>query len=310
MIRVIMTLPLVYHPDYVSPLPPGHRFPMPKFGKVYEHLVRNGAATVDQFHCPEKPARAVIELVHTPAYVDAYFTGTLDPRALRRIGLPWSPALVNRTVTAIGGTLHTVELALAHGLAANTAGGTHHAYADFGSGFCILNDLAVAARWAQRTRGVQRVLVIDLDVHQGDGTAAIFADDPSVYTFSVHCGSNFPFRKQTSTRDVALADGADDDAYLTALLDHLPGILDEFRPDLAIYDAGVDPHRDDRLGKLALTDAGLYRRDRTVIDLCVGRGIPLACVIGGGYDTDVDRLARRHCLLFEAATAVDTARRL
>ncbi len=305
-----MSLPLVHHPDYVSPLPPDHRFPMPKFGKVYEHLVRSGAATLDQFHCPEKPAREVIELVHSPAYVDAYFTGTLDTRAMRRIGLPWSPSLVNRTVTAVGGTLAAVELALAHGLAANTAGGTHHAFADFGSGFCILNDLAVAARWAQQTRRVQRVLVVDLDVHQGDGTAAIFGGDPSVYTFSMHCGDNFPFRKQTSTLDVTLAAGMEDDAYLDVLQAHLPGILEDFRPDLVLYDAGVDPHRDDRLGKLALTDAGLYRRDRYAIDLCVSRGVPVACVIGGGYDTDVDRLARRHCLVFEAAGDVFAARRL
>jgi acetoin utilization deacetylase AcuC-like enzyme len=305
-----MALPLVHHPDYVSPLPPDHRFPMPKFGKVYEHLVRSGTAALHQFHFPEKPPRAVIELVHTPSYVEAYFTGAIDARAMRRIGLPWSPSLVNRTVMAVGGTLAAVELALAHGLAANTAGGTHHAFADFGSGFCILNDLAIGARWAQRTLGVGHVLIVDLDVHQGDGTAAIFAGDPSIYTFSMHCGDNFPYRKQTSTRDVALPVGMDDNAYLRVLAEVLPNIVDEFRPDLVLYDAGVDPHRDDRLGKLALTDGGLYRRDHYVIDLCVGRGTPVACVIGGGYDGDVDRLARRHCIVFEAAGDVFAARRL
>ena len=310
-----MPLPLVHHPDYVAPLPLGHRFPMPKFGKVYQHLIRSGIANLDQFSCPEQPVRAWLELVHTPAYVDAYLSGTLDERAMRRIGLPWSETLVQRTCTAVGGTILAVQLALEHGLAANTAGGTHHAFADFGSGFCIFNDLAVAARWAQhfgshQQQRLQRILIVDLDVHQGDGTAAIFADDPTVFTLSLHCGANFPFHKQTSDLDVDLPVGMGDAAYLALLADHLPGVLETFAPELVLYDAAVDPHHADKLGKLALTDAGLYRRDRYAIEQCLQRHIPIAIVIGGGYDSDVDRLAQRHCIVHQAASDCDTAFRL
>ncbi|MCC6458394.1 MAG: histone deacetylase [Caldilineaceae bacterium] len=305
-----MPLPLVFHPDFVSELPPGHRFPMPKFGKIYQQLVRNGIATLDQFHCPPRASREQLELAHSADYVDAYCNGTLDDRAMRRIGLPWSPALVNRTCTAVGGTLVAVELALEQGLAASTAGGTHHAHRDFGSGFCIFNDLAVAARHAQSALGIERILIVDLDVHQGDGTAAIFANDPSVFTLSLHCGDNFPFRKQSSDLDIELPVGMEDDAYLRTLAATLPDLLSHFRPDLVLYDAGVDPHRDDKLGKLALSDAGLFERDRSVLEMCISRGIPVACVVGGGYDQDIDRLAQRHSLVHQAATEVFQHHRL
>jgi acetoin utilization deacetylase AcuC-like enzyme len=296
-----MALPLVFHPDFVCELPPGHRFPMPKFGKVYEHLVRNGIATLDQFHCPRRATRQELSLAHTLDYIEAYCDGTIDARAMRRIGLPWSPALVNRTCTAVGGTIMTVELALQYGIAASCAGGTHHAFAAFGSGFCIFNDLAVAARYAQQQLGVRRVLIVDLDVHQGDGSASILAEEAGIYTLSLHCGDNFPFRKQVSDLDIELPVGMEDEAYLHTLTQTLPELLDTFRPQLVLYDAGVDPHRDDKLGKLALTDTGLYRRDSFVLDNCVGRGIAVACVIGGGYDSDLNRLAQRHSLVHQAA---------
>lgn len=299
-----MPLPIVYHPDFVTPLPADHRFPMPKFGKVYEYLLRDGIATLDQFHIPEIATVAQLQLVHDPAYVTAYLTGTLDTRAMRRIGFPWSSALVMRTCTAVGGTILTATLALEQGLACSTAGGTHHAYRDFGSGFCIFNDMAVAARVLQQAARVDRILIIDLDVHQGDGTAAIFQGDPSVFTFSVHCGANFPFRKQPSDLDLPLAIGTDDAVYLSALKATLPDLLDCVQPDLIFYDAGVDPHVDDTLGKLALSDAGLYQRDLFVLEQCRAREIPTACVIGGGYQKDVDRLARRHCTLHRAATEI------
>ena len=298
---VSMTVPLVFHPDYVAELPPEHRFPMPKFGKLYEHLFRQGIAGLHQFHCPTRASRELLELVHSAHYVDAYCNGTLDARAMRRIGFPWSPALVNRTCTAVGGTVLAVELAMQHGLAASTAGGTHHAFADYGSGFCIFNDLAVAARYAQRDLGVSRVLIVDLDVHQGDGTAAIFADDPSVFTLSLHCGDNFPFRKQRSDLDVQLPVGMEDEAYLRTLATTLTDVLAIFQPNLVLYDAGVDPHYDDKLGKLALSDEGLYRRDESVLESCLSRAIPVACVIGGGYDADIDRLARRHSIVHQVA---------
>ncbi|GIV77553.1 histone deacetylase [Litorilinea aerophila] len=299
-----MSLPLVYHPDYVTPLPPGHRFPMPKFGKVYETLIRDGTASLDQFHCPQPAPRAWLELAHAPEYVEAFCQGTLDARAIRRIGLPWSPGLVHRSRTAVGGTVLTAELALQHGLACNTAGGTHHAHRDFGSGFCIFNDLAVAARYVRRQGLARRVLIVDLDVHQGDGTAAIFQDDPTVFTFSMHCGRNFPFRKQCSDLDIALPVGMEDGAYLATLGRILPDLLSQVRPDLVFYDAGVDPHREDELGKLSLSDEGLFRRDELVLSTCLSRGYPVACVIGGGYARDIQRLARRHCLLHQAADEI------
>lgn len=283
---------------------------MPKFGKVYEHLVRNGIATLDQFHCPTRAPREILTLAHTPDYVDAYLQGTLDARAMRRIGLPWSDALVNRTCTALGGTLLATNLALEYGLAASCAGGTHHAFADFGSGFCIFNDLAVAARYAHTMLGISRVLIVDLDVHQGDGTAAILTDDEGIFTLSLHCGDNFPFRKQQSDLDVELPVGMEDDAYLQTLAATLPDIVSDFRPGLVLYDAGVDPHRDDKLGKLALTDHGLYQRDSYVIEHCVQLGIPVACVIGGGYDNDIDKLARRHSIVHQAASDLYCSLRL
>jgi acetoin utilization deacetylase AcuC-like enzyme len=299
-----MALPLVFHPDFVAELPPGHRFPMPKFGKIYEHLIRNGIATLDQFHCPQRAPREMLTLAHTPAYVDAYCQGTIDSRAMRRIGFPWNEALVNRTCTAVGGTLMAVDLALKHGLAASCAGGTHHAFADFGSGFCIFNDLAIAARHAHYSLGIERVMIVDLDVHQGDGTASILACEKNIFTLSLHCGDNFPFRKQKSDLDIELPVGMEDEAYLHTLAQILPDLLDDFRPTLVLYDAGVDPHREDKLGKLALSDLGLYQRDCYVLENCVRRGIPVACVIGGGYDTDIDRLARRHSTVHQAASDI------
>lgn len=283
---------------------------MPKFGKVYRHLVHSGIASIDQFHCPQPATQSQLALVHDPAYIESYRTGTLDARAMRRIGLPWSPGLVIRTITAVGGTLLTAELALEYGLAASCAGGTHHAYRAFGSGFCIFNDMAVAAAVLLQSGRVRRVLIVDLDVHQGDGTAAIFADNPAVYTFSMHCGANFPFRKQQSDCDIDLPIGLDDEGYMRILRNALPPLLDEVQPDLVIYDAGVDPHQDDKLGKLALTDAGLYTRDHFVIDTCIARGRPTACVVGGGYDADHERLAARHSIMHQAAIDVYHARRL
>lgn len=299
-----MPLPLVYHADYVSPLPPKHRFPMPKFGKIYDWLIKDGIAGIDQFHTPQRAGSEWLELVHDRSYVSAYLEGHLSPEEMRRIGFPWSRALVQRTCTAIGGSILTAELALAHGLACNTAGGTHHAYSNFGSGYCIFNDMAIAARYVQYTQSINKVLIVDLDVHQGDGTASIFANDPSVTTFSIHCEKNFPFRKQRSDLDIGLSVGTQDDTYLDVLTYHMNAILDECRPQFVIYDAGVDPHEDDRLGKLCLSDNGLYRRDTIVLESCLSRDIPVAGVVGGGYDNDVDLLARRHTSLHRAAATM------
>ena len=301
----LSSLPLVYHPDYVTPLPEGHRFPMPKFGMIRDRLLVGGVAP-EAFHRPAPATREQLERVHTPAYVEAFIAGTLDHDAIRRIGLPWSEGLVTRTVTAAGGALRTAELALDSpgGIACNCAGGTHHAHADFGSGFCIFNDLAVAAADLLARGRVQQVLIVDLDVHQGDGTAAIFADDPRVFTFSMHCGKNFPARKVNGDRDVALPEGMQDAAYLAVLRKELPRLLDRVEPDLVLYDAGVDPHVDDKLGRLALTDAGLAARDRYVLETCRADGVPVACVIGGGYHDDLRVLAERHTILHRVAGEV------
>ncbi|MDG2616182.1 histone deacetylase [Thermoleptolyngbya sichuanensis XZ-Cy5] len=299
-----MDLPLVYHSDYVAPLPDSHRFPMEKFRRLSELLVADGVAHPSQFHTPELPPVDWLELVHTPDYVQQYRTGTLDARAQRRIGLPWSPALANRTCIAVGGTVLTAKLALERGLACNTAGGTHHAFPSFGSGFCIFNDMAIATRVLQHLGLVKKVLIVDLDVHQGDGTAVIFQDDPSVFTFSMHCEVNFPGTKQQSDLDVPLPEGMEDDNYLRTLADYLPDLLSQVRPDLVLFDAGVDTHVGDRLGKLALTDSGLYRREMQVLSTCAAQGYPVACVIGGGYADDFNALVYRHSLVHRAASEV------
>ncbi|MGF1515069.1 MAG: histone deacetylase [Elainellaceae cyanobacterium] len=297
-------LPIVHHPHYVAPLPLGHRFPMPKFGLLYRMLLDQGVADAGQVHCPEAPPEAWLQLVHETSYIQGYCQGTLPHKMQRRIGLPWSPELVERTKLAVGGTILTAKLALERGLACNTVGGTHHAYADFGSGFCIFNDLAVAARVVQRLGLARQILIVDLDVHQGDGTAHIFQGDASVFTFSMHCEVNFPSRKQHSNLDLPLAEGLEDDAYLQTLAAHLPDLIAQVNPDLVIYDAGVDTHIGDRLGKLALTDTGIFRRDMQVLSTCAAAGRPVACVIGGGYSKDFEALAYRHSLLHRAASEV------
>lgn len=299
-----MDLPIVYHPHYVAPLPAGHRFPMSKFQRLWELLVADGIVRPQSHHLPELPPPGAIERVHAPDYVRAYCQGTLDGKAQRRIGLPWSPALVRRTRMAVGGTILTARLALQYGLACNTAGGTHHAFPSYGSGFCIFNDLAIAARVLQHLGLVKTVLIVDLDVHQGDGTARIFQGDASVFTFSMHCEANFPASKQQGDLDLALPQGLEDGGYLQILAQYLPDLLPQVKPDLVLYDAGVDTHASDRWGKLALTDTGLYRREMQVLSTCVAAGYPVACVIGGGYSDDLAALAYRHSLLHRAATEV------
>jgi acetoin utilization deacetylase AcuC-like enzyme len=299
-----MDLPLIYHPNYVAPISNTHRFPMEKFRLLYEMLLSDRIAQPEQFFIPELPDLEAIALVHDRQYVEAYWQGNLEAKAQRRIGLPWSRELAYRTRIAVGGTLLTARLALAQGLACNTAGGTHHAFPSYGSGFCIFNDLAIASRVLLQEGLVKKILIVDLDVHQGDGTAFIFQGDSSVFTFSMHCQINFPAIKQISDRDVPLPEGIEDDAYLRTLANHLPDLLSEVKPDLVLYDAGVDPHIGDRLGKLALTDAGLYRRDMQVLSTCVSQGFPVGCVIGGGYCEDMRSLVYRHSLLHRAASEV------
>jgi acetoin utilization deacetylase AcuC-like enzyme len=291
-------LPIVHNASYVAPLPGDHRFPMRKFGRLVEVLFDLGMTETVQ---PEPAPRGWLELVHAPAYVSGILEQSLEAAAVRRIGLPLTPGVAARARAAVGGTVLTARLALVHGIACNTAGGSHHAHAGFGAGFCVFNDVAVAARTLQAEGLAPRILVIDLDVHQGDGTAAIFHGDDSVITFSMHCEKNFPARKQQSDLDIALQVGTGDAPYLEQLGSHLARLIEEVRPDLAFYNAGVDPHADDRLGRLALSDAGLWAREELVLGCLTAAGIPAACVIGGGYADDIDALAQRHAILHRTA---------
>lgn len=296
-------LPLVYHQNYSRVLlPERHSFPMTKFALLREHLLEQGIARPGQFLSPAPASDDLLTLAHTPGYVRRFTLGELDAAAIRRQGFPWSPALVTRSRTAVGGTRLTAELALAHGMACHLAGGTHHAHADFGSGYCLLNDLAVTAAWAVDSGAARHVLIVDCDVHQGDGTARIFEHDPRVFTLSVHAQTNFPARKASSDLDVALPRGTGDADYLAALQHALVSVLTKHQFDLVLYDAGADVHADDRLGHLELSDAGMAKRERLVITACMERKLPLACVIGGGYDRDVPRLVRRHSILHREAS--------
>ena len=304
-----MDLPVVFHPDYTVPLPPGHRFPMGKFGRIKDTLLEDGVIAPASLARPEPAPRGWLALAHRDAYVDTVLALALDPRAIRRLGLPLSAALLRRGRAAVGGTVLTGRLALAHGLACNTAGGSHHAFADHGAGFCLFNDVAVAIRVLRREGQIARALVVDLDVHQGDGTAAIFHGEPEVFTFSLHCEANYPPRKEVGDLDIGVPPGTGDAVYHSVLATHLPGLIARHRPDIVFYNAGVDPHAEDKLGRLALSDEGLARRDRFVIETCRAAGVPTACVVGGGYADDLERLARRHTSVHRAAAAAAAAGR-
>jgi len=292
-----------YHVDYFLPLSPGHPFPMAKYPLLYERLVAGGSLDP---RCVIEPGECSLEdlrLVHTAAYLEQLACGTLDAAAQRRIGVPWSPKLWRRSRLAAQGTLEAARAALTDGVAGNLAGGTHHAFADHGEGFCVLNDVAVAIRVLQRDGLIARALVVDLDVHQGNGTAAIFENDPEVFTFSMHGERNFPARKTRSTLDVGLPDGTGDVAYLEALERNLSGILERFPAQIVFYLAGVDPAAGDRYGRLALSDPGLRRRDRLVLDLCASLGLPVVLTMAGGYAATPQRTAELHAIAFEEAVA-------
>lgn len=285
-----------YHPDYVIPLPEGHAFPMRKYAILHARLLAEGLLDPGEAHAPVEADWDTLALVHDADYLAKLRDGTLSDAEQRRIGMPWSPALVRRARLAVQGTIDAAVAALEsrERIAANLAGGTHHALPDTGEGYCTLNDVAVAVRWLVREGYVRRAFVCDLDVHHGNGTAAIFAGDTSVFTFSMHGEKNFPLRKPPSTLDVPLADGLGDEDYLAALGAHLPDALDEFRPDIVFYLAGVDVVAGDRFGRLALTEDGLARRDRFVIESVATRAIPLCLVLAGGYARSAERTAELH----------------
>ena len=283
-----------YSDRFVLPLPEGHKFPMAKYSGLRERILAEGIVHADDLH--EAPAASWddLRLVHTAEYVDAVATGHVPRDIQRRIGFPWSPEMVERSRRSVGATIAAARTALDEGVAANLAGGTHHAFADRGEGFCVFNDVAVAARMLQRDGDARRIAIVDLDVHQGNGTAAIFAGDESVFTFSMHGEKNFPFRKETSDLDVALPDGTGDEEYLESLREHLDAVLDRHQPDFVFYLAGADPYEGDRLGRLKLTIGGLRRRDEFVFTSCHRRRLPVAVSMSGGYAADVNAIITIH----------------
>ena len=289
---------------YTFPLPPGHRFPVEKYAMLRERVVSDGIVAPERVLDPDAASDDVLRLVHTREYVERFTGGRLSAAEIRRIGFPWSDALVERSRRAVGGTVAAARHALARGTAMNLAGGTHHAFADHGEGFCVFNDVAIAIRLLREEGLVRRAAVIDLDVHQGNGTHAIFAGDREVYTFSMHGGRNYPFDKVAGTLDIDLDDGTEDAEYLHALAGALPGVLHSARPDLVLYLAGADPHEGDRLGRMKLTFAGLARRDVMVLEACREVGLPVAVVIAGGYGTRIEDTVAVHLATARIAAGV------
>ncbi|HWB85744.1 MAG TPA: histone deacetylase [Bryobacteraceae bacterium] len=291
---------LFYSDDRVIPLPPGHKFPMRKYALLRELLAADG---LYDFAPAPLADPATIALAHDPAYVDGFLNGIVEDRAMRRIGFPWSEHLVQRTLASVGGTLAASVEAMTNGFGGNLAGGTHHAFRAEGAGFCVFNDLAVAIHALRRDGLGHRAAVVDLDVHQGDGTASIFAADDDVLTISLHGRNNFPFRKQSSDIDIDLPDRAADTEFLAMLREVLPRVS-EFRPDVLFYQSGVDGLACDRLGRLALTHEGLAERDRMVFEMAYREQLPIVVTLGGGYSEPIGLTAEAHANTFRAAAAI------
>jgi acetoin utilization deacetylase AcuC-like enzyme len=294
----------VFVPDrHPVHLPAGHRFPGEKYALLRSRIVDSGVLAVGELVEAPLAERADLLRAHTAEYVDAMIAGSVDAKRMRRIGLPWSPALVARARASVGAQLAAARAALTDGIAGALTGGTHHAHADFGSGYCVFNDIAVAARTLLEEGRVRRLAVVDLDVHQGDGNAAILGGDPRIYLLSLHGGNNFPFRKVPSTVDVELADGTGDAEYLAALETALPAVL-TFSPELVFYQAGVDPLAEDTLGRLALTHEGLMARDRMVLAACRARGVPVSLSLGGGYARPIGLTVEAYVNTYRVAKAI------
>ncbi|WP_460220569.1 histone deacetylase family protein [Psychroserpens sp. MEBiC05023] len=294
-------LKIAYHPIYKHPLPEGHRFPMLKYELLPQQLLYEGTCIEDNFFEPKIPDDNLILSVHTKTYFESLTQGTLDKRASRKIGFPLSNQLVQREVIIADGTIKASEYALQYNIAMNIAGGTHHAYTNRGEAFCLLNDQAIGARYLINNELAKKILIVDLDVHQGNGTAEIFKDDQSVFTFSMHGKANYPFKKEHSDLDIALETNTQDEGYLNILYDILPKLIKQEQPDFIYYLSGVDIISSDKLGKLALTLAGCKARDRFVLETCKSHQIPVMCSMGGGYSPDIKIIVEAHANTYRLA---------
>ncbi len=297
-------LKIAFHPIYQHPLPEGHRFPMLKYELLPEQLIYEGTCTKVNFFEPEIPEDEHILRAHTESYYNDLKNLTLDKRAERKLGFPLSEGLVKREIIIADGTMKASEFALEHGIAMNIAGGTHHAYSNHGEAFCLLNDQAIGARYLQQKKLAEKLLIVDLDVHQGNGTAEIFANDASVFTFSMHGKSNYPFKKETSDLDIALETDANDETYLNLLYKTLPKLIKDQKPDFIYYLCGVDVVASDKLGKLGLTVEGCKQRDRFVLETCKSHNIPVMCSMGGGYSPDIKIIIEAHANTFRLAQEI------
>lgn len=295
---------IAFHPLFSYPLPKGHRFPMEKYELLPKQLLHEGTCKAEDFFEPSMPSKEDVLAVHTEEYYNSLINLSLDRRAARKIGFPLSEEFIKREQLIAQGTIDGSEYALKYGISLNIAGGTHHAYTDHGEGFCMLHDQAIAARYLQKKGLAKKILIVDLDVHQGNGTAEIFQNDDSVFTFSMHGAGNYPFKKEKSDLDIAVADGSGDEVYLRILKNILPRVIDEQRPDFIFYLSGVDILESDKLGRLNCTINGCKERDRYVLQMCKDLKIPLQVSMGGGYSPDIKTIIEAHANTFRLAQEI------
>ena len=297
-------LKVAYHPIYKHNLPEGHRFPMEKYDLLPQQLLYEGTCKEENFFTPEIPNNKYFFMVHDPEYVSDLMNITLNQKAARKIGFPLNEDLIAREMIIADGTIKASEFALKYGIAMNIAGGTHHAFTNKGEGFCMLNDQAIGARYLQNKELANKILIVDLDVHQGNGTAEIFQNDPTVFTFSMHGKSNYPFHKERSDLDIPLDNGTEDELYLSILKETLPKLIKKQQPDFIYYLCGVDVINTDKLGKLSLTIEGCKERDRFVLQICKNYNIPVMCSMGGGYTPDIKVIIDAHANTFRLAQEI------
>jgi acetoin utilization deacetylase AcuC-like enzyme len=297
-------LQIAFSPIYEYPLPKGHRFPMDKYSLIPQQLIYEGTVQDKQFFHPDPISEEIILLTHSEKYWEDLKNQTLSEKEIRAIGFPMTPLLVERGRHIAAGTLQCVEYAIKHGISMNAAGGTHHAFKEKGEGFCVFNDIAIAANYLIHSNKFNNILIVDLDVHQGNGSASIFNGQGQVFTFSMHGAKNYPIRKESSHLDIGLPDGTEDDAYLKILFNILPRVIDQHRPELIFYQAGVDILTTDRLGRLSVSREGCRKRDKYVMEICKNNKIPLVVTMGGGYSPQLSHIIEAHANTFRTATEV------